>query len=292
MALQATCSVSGRNCIYKRMKNYLVVACAAVFLMSCSSRKNLVKVNRPAKKPDKVISGDKLVKVYSTNGYIERFKTIAIEEMNKSGIPASITLAQGMLESANGNSSLAREANNHFGIKCHAGWQGRTVAMDDDVPGECFRFYNTAEDSYRDHTEFLKRQRYAFLFELDRNDYKGWAYGLKQAGYATNPKYPELLIGLIERYGLDRFDRKETVLAKVEREEKVQEQIQVKEAQPEVQKAEPAKAPVTMKIYEVIPGDTLFSISRKFGLTVDEIKILNSLQNTDLKPGQLLLVSK
>ncbi len=273
------------------MNKYLLVVCAALFV-SCSSKKNLVKVNRPVQKPDKIISDDKLVKVYSTNGYIERFKTIAIEEMNKSGIPASITLAQGMLESANGNSSLAREANNHFGIKCHAGWTGKTVAMDDDAPGECFRFYNSAEDSYRDHTEFLKRQRYAFLFELNRTDYKGWANGLKQAGYATNPKYPELLIGLIDRYGLDRFDRGETVIAKAEREERVQEQIQIKESQPDIAKAEPAKAPLTMKIYEVIPGDTLFSIGRKFGLTIDDIKIINSLQGDDLKPGQLLLVSK
>ncbi len=273
------------------MRKYLLVIACAAFLVSCSSKKGLVKVNKTGKKPDKVISDDKLVKVYSTNGYIERFKAIAVDEMNRSGIPASITLAQGMLESANGNSSLAREANNHFGIKCHAGWQGKTVTKDDDEAGECFRFYNSAEESYRDHTEFLKRQRYAFLFELDRNDYKGWARGLKQAGYATNPRYPELLIGLIERYGLERFDRGETVIAKAQREDRIQEQIEIKEQQPSVQ-TEPAKSPVTMKIYEVAAGDTLYSIGRKFGLTVDEIKIINSLQAGEIKPGQLLLVSK
>lgn len=273
------------------MKRYLLVACAAL-IVSCSSKRNLVKVNNTLKKPDKVISDDKIVKVYSTNGYIERYKNIAIEEMNKSGIPASVTLAQGMLESANGNSALAREANNHFGIKCHTGWNGKTVSMDDDVPNECFRYYNSAEESYRDHTEFLKRQRYAFLFKLDRNDYKGWAYGLRQAGYATNPRYPELLIGLIERYGLDRFDRGETVIAKTQREQRIEEQIAVREKEPEVQQAEPVKAPLTMKIYQVVQGDTLYSVSRKFGLTVDEIKILNALQGNDLKPGQLLLVSK
>lgn len=273
------------------MKKYLLVACAAL-LVSCSSRKNLVRDNRRVQKPDKVISDDKLVKVYSTNGYIERFKGIAIEEMDKSGIPASITLAQGMLESANGNSSLAREANNHFGIKCHSGWTGKTVAMNDDEPNECFRYYNSAEDSYRDHTEFLKRQRYAFLFKLDPTDYKGWAYGLKQAGYATNPKYPDLLIGLIERYGLDRFDKKETMYAKAQREDRVEEQIEAKEKEPELQKSEPAKAPLTMQIYQVVQGDTLYSLSRKFGLTVDEIKILNALQDSNIKPGQLLLVSK
>ncbi|PWG78211.1 glucosaminidase domain-containing protein [Pararcticibacter amylolyticus] len=274
------------------MRKYILLIFCAAFLASCSSRRHAGGM-KPGKRPDKVITGEKIEKVYSTNGYIERFKGIAVEEMNKNGIPASITLAQGMLESANGNSSLAREANNHFGIKCHAGWQGKTVAMDDDAPGECFRFYNSAEESYRDHSEFLKRQRYAFLFQLDRNDYKGWAQGLKKAGYATNPRYPELLIGLIERYGLDRFDRGETILAKAEREEKVQQQIEIKEKQPEaVKQAEPAKAPLAMKIYEVLAGDTLYSISRKFGLTVDEIKILNSLQGGDIKPGQLLLVSK
>ncbi|WP_374166235.1 glucosaminidase domain-containing protein [Arcticibacter sp. MXS-1] len=274
-------------------KLILLTVIAATVFTSCSSRRGTTGGNRSTKRPDKVITDERLVKVYSTNGYVERFKAIAVEEMNRSGIPASITLAQGMLESANGNSALAREANNHFGIKCHGGWMGKTVAMDDDAPGECFRFYNSAEESYKDHTEFLKRQRYAFLFELDRNDYKGWAYGLKKAGYATNPKYPELLIGLIERYGLDRYDRGETVIAKAQREERIQDQIEAKESQPMVQKqAEPTKAPLAMKIYEVIAGDTLYSISRKFGLTVDEIKILNSLQGGDLKPGQLLLVSK
>ncbi len=272
------------------MKRYLLAICVLI-LASCSSRKHVATQPKPVKAPDKVISPekDKIVKVYSTNGYIERFKGIAVEEMFKSGIPASITLAQGMLESANGNSSLAREGNNHFGIKCH-GWPGKTIYKDDDAVGECFRLYNSAEDSYRDHTEFLKRQRYAFLFKLDRNDYKGWAQGLKQAGYATNPRYAELLIGIIERYGLYRFDSGETQVAKEQREEKVIEQIA--EKTPEEKKTEPEKAPLVMKIYEVVAGDTLYSVSRRFGLTVEELKVLNSLNGTDLKPGQLLLVSK
>jgi flagellum-specific peptidoglycan hydrolase FlgJ len=195
--------------------------------------------------------------------------------MNKSGIPASITLAQGLLESGNGNGSLAREANNHFGIKCNTDWKGPTIFKDDDAAGECFRVYASAEESFRDHSVFLKRKRYSGLFELDRNDYKGWAYGLKQAGYATNPRYPELLIDLI---------------AKEKREEKVQEEIA--EKTPAELKKEPEKAPVAMKIYEVKPGDTLYSISKRYALTINEIKILNGLENNDLKLGQLLLVSK
>src|SRR5690606_1615289 len=153
-----------------------------------------------------------------------------------------------------------------------------------------FRVYNNPEESFRDHSEFLKRKRYAFLFELDRNDYKGWAYGLKQAGYATNPRYPELLINLIERYHLDRFDKGETQLAKIKREDRVLEQIA--EKIPEEPKIAAVKPAVKMKIYEVKQGDTLYSISRNFGLTVEEVKILNGLQGTDLKLGQLLLVSK
>lgn len=286
------------------MNRILLFLLVAASLASCSSRKHTVKnipsahrqdprYSRPVRSPEKVITSNTLEKVYSTNGYIERFKGIAVDEMNKSGIPASITLAQGLLESANGNSSLAREANNHFGIKCHSDWQGNYVLMNDDAPNERFRVYNSAEDSYRDHTEFLKRQRYAFLFELDRNDYKSWAQGLKKAGYATNPRYPELLIGIIERYGLYRFDSMESLVAKEQREVVVQAQIETKEQQVATGQVEPTvKSPVTMKIYEVNKGDTLFSISKRFGLTLDDLRMLNSLKSDNLQPGQLLLVSK
>jgi LysM repeat protein len=139
--------------------------------------------------------------------YIERYKTIAIEEMKLYKIPASITLAQGILESNAGRSTLAVEGNNHFGIKCHNTWYGKTIIHEDDVKNECFRKYDTPEESFRDHSEFLRsRDRYAFLFELASNDYKAWALGLKQAGYATNPKYAELLIKNIELYSLFNFD--------------------------------------------------------------------------------------
>lgn len=140
--------------------------------------------------------------------YISMFSEYAIRDMHKTGVPASITLAQGMLESEFGNSSLAKEANNHFGIKCHKEWFGPTFIMDDDEKNECFRKYNSVYDSYDDHSNFLRtRQRYADLFTLELTDYKGWAKGLKKAGYATNPQYADKLIELIERYQLDDFDK-------------------------------------------------------------------------------------
>ncbi len=144
--------------------------------------------------------------------YIAAFKDAAIADMKKTGVPASITLAQGIYESDCGNSDLAREANNHFGIKCHKEWNGNTFHKDDDAKDECFRKYNTVQQSYDDHSDFLRtRDRYAFLFNLDITDYKGWAHGLKKAGYATNPKYAHKIIELIERYSLQNLDRGETI---------------------------------------------------------------------------------
>lgn len=143
--------------------------------------------------------------------YIELYAPVAVKEMLISGVPASITLAQGILESGDGNSTLAREARNHFGIKCHGMWEGKKYHMDDDAKGECFRVYETVFDSYRDHSEFLSsRDRYAELFKLKRTDFKGWAHGLKAAGYATNPKYPALLIKIIEENELHKYDKMTT----------------------------------------------------------------------------------
>ncbi len=230
------------------------------------------------------------IKNHTTDTYIERFKHIAIREMNSSGIPASITLAQGILESGNGNSQLALEGNNHFGIKCTPEWKGRTMLKDDDQKDDCFRVYKTPEESFKDHTEFLKRKRYAPLFELDKNDYRGWATGLKAAGYATNPRYAELLINLIERHNLNRFDRIETQTEKIIREDKVL--TEIAKNIPLEKKEEASQIRVTMKIHEVRSGDTISSISKLFGLSVDEVKLLNGLEDTNLKPGQLLVVSK
>ena len=138
--------------------------------------------------------------------YIERYSTLAVEKMQTHGIPASITLAQGILESGAGTSNLAVKANNHFGIKCHSNWTGETYYQNDDAENECFRKYEKPEKSYEDHSEFLKARRYERLFSLGKTDYKAWAQGLKDCGYATNPKYPERLITLIEKYRLGRFD--------------------------------------------------------------------------------------
>jgi LysM repeat protein len=142
----------------------------------------------------------------SVEEYIEQFKDIAINEMKRSGVPASITLAQGILESENGNSELVKKSNNHFGIKCKNTWGGETVTHDDDATAECFRAYTNADESYRDHSNFLKfNKRYSSLFNLDPVDYAGWARGLKKAGYATNPRYPDLLIKYIEQYDLQQY---------------------------------------------------------------------------------------
>jgi hypothetical protein len=140
--------------------------------------------------------------------YIKTWEVEAVRQMELYAIPASITVAQGMLESGNGVSELAKKSNNHFGIKCHADWKGGRTYHDDDEKGECFRVYDNPKDSYEDHSKFLLRSRYAELFDLDIYDYKGWAKGLKKCGYATNPKYADLLITLIERHGLDKIDRK------------------------------------------------------------------------------------
>jgi len=144
----------------------------------------------------------------SVQEYINAYKDLAISEMKRVGIPASITIAQGILETESGNSNLVKRSNNHFGIKCKHTWTGPSVSHDDDAVGECFRKYETAEDSYRDHSNFLRgSNRYAFLFDLDPLDYKGWAHGLKKAGYATNPKYPAILIRNIETYNLQQYDQ-------------------------------------------------------------------------------------
>ena len=142
----------------------------------------------------------------TTSSYINKYKGIAIKEMNRFHIPASIKLAQAILESGSGQSKLAKKAKNHFGIKCHSNWSGRTFYQDDDEKDECFRKYKKARASFRDHSLFLKRTRYSSLFDLSLNDYKGWANGLKEAGYATNPEYANLLIDIIEKYDLTEYD--------------------------------------------------------------------------------------
>jgi LysM repeat protein len=143
----------------------------------------------------------------SVEEYISTYRNVAVAEMKRSGIPASVTLAQGILETEHGNSELVKKSNNHFGIKCKSTWTGESVTHTDDAPNECFRKYPNAADSYKDHSDYLKTSpRYASLFQLDPSDYKGWAHGLKRAGYATNPRYPQIVISNIEKYNLQQYD--------------------------------------------------------------------------------------
>lgn len=151
--------------------------------------------------------------------YIEKYAKIAVSNQTKYRIPASITLAQGLLESGAGESRLAKECNNHFGIKCGGSWYGKSMKMNDDAIGECFRCYNNAKGSYEDHAEFLKKPRYSFLFDYKINDYKAWAKGLKKAGYATDPNYPAKLIKIIETYKLYEYDEGGKLLSEIEVEE-------------------------------------------------------------------------
>lgn len=215
--------------------------------------------------------------------YIARYSPIAIEEMNRHGIPASIKLAQGLLESGNGSSRLAVQANNHFGIKCTGDWSGGRTYQDDDAENDCFRVYQHAEDSFRDHSQFLLRRRYEKLFTLDKTDYRAWASGLKEAGYATNPRYADLLVDLIERYELYQYDQPGRSRSVV-----VQQPSQGTKATVDAV----SKTKVVMKIHEVTDGETASSIASRYGLTVQELLVINGLRNQDVHRGQLLIVSK
>ncbi|MDA9554964.1 glucosaminidase domain-containing protein [Pelobium sp.] len=274
--------------------HHLFIALVAVSLLSaCASRrKNYQKENKKIEKTaNKKSEGNYIT--YNTQSYIDRFKNIAITEMNKYGIPASITLAQALLESGTGNSDLARYANNHFGIKCTSDWSGKGYYKDDDKKDDCFRVYSNPEESFKDHSEFLKRKRYAPLFELDKNDCEGWAKGLKAAGYATNPKYPDLLIGIIQKYNLQQYDRKEGEIEKIKREDRVLSDINTSIPK-EKTKDKPVDAPAIIKAdkYVVQQGDTLYNISKRFGLTIDELKTLNNMTDNVIKIGQELTVKK
>lgn len=239
--------------------------------------------------------------------YIEEYKDFAIREMKRSGVPASITLAQGMLESDNGNSRLALDANNHFGIKCHSSWQGKKIYEDDDEKQECFRKYKSALESYKDHSDFLKNgARYAFLFQLKQTDYKGWAKGLSKAGYATNPKYPDLLIKIIEDNDLHQYDKGIKVDAdsnliadnskpKREKPKRIRknngqklgdvDNYTVNLYQREV------KLNNRIKYVKVKKGDTFIKIAQEFEMMAGQIYRYNDLdKNASLVEGQLLYI--
>lgn len=260
------------------MNRIVLILALSVFIVSCGSRKKSarnvdtrIKMEdvRTTPEKDKEVNAEpkvitKTPVIKSTGEYIDFYKDIAIAEMKQYGIPASITLAQGILESGSGRGRLAVKANNHFGIKCHD-WKGAKVYHDDDRAQECFRKYKNANKSFRDHSKFLaNRKRYAKLFQLDKDDYKGWAKELRRAGYATDRKYPEKLISLIERYKLYKFDDKSSKRNRKKKQEYI------------------------VATYTVIKGDTLYSISKKHNLTIKELQSLNDLRGTELNVGQVL----
>ena len=265
-------------------------------LASCGSKKVVVK-----KRSRTVVVASKIKKFPSVNQekhvrnlekksanlnknvlqYILKYAPIAVHEMHASGIPASITLAQGILESGSGKSLLAIKSNNHFGIKCHSKWQGERVYHDDDEKGECFRKYQFVETSYKDHSAFLsKRSRYAFLFDYNKKDYRKWAKGLRKAGYATDKKYPQKLIKLIKTYRLYEFDsfKKKHYKTKKSR---------LKED--EIVQSSPSKE-LKNTSYVVKKGDTLYAISRKFNVSVVALKKQNNLESNDLEIGKTLII--
>jgi len=208
--------------------------------------------------------------------YIDKYKSVAMDNMKNHGVPASISLAQAILESGAGTGNLSQLANNHFGIKCHKDWQGPGVNYDDDELQECFRKYDNVYDSYQDYAAFLKgRKWYEPLFKLEKNDYKGWANGLKKAGYATDPKYPSKLIGLIERYQLQKYDAEVLGIDYVETN-----QVIAKVSEP--------KKVNTENAHQVVKGDTLYSISKRYNISIDDLKKKNNISENAISIGQVL----
>ncbi len=275
------------------MKLKILFYCVVLFvILSCGSRK---KMSHNTKNTGVVFNESKAQKLPSVNqkeftkklirknpklnkqtlAYIRKYAPLAVYEMHKNNIPASITLAQGILESGRGRSELALKSNNHFGIKCHTKWKGERVYYDDDEKGECFRKYQYVETSYNDHSEFLsKRKRYSFLFDYRLKDYKSWAKGLKKAGYATDKKYPDKLISIIENYKLYEFDAIKRKDFKFKKDTKKEE-----------------KPTYTIEdYYQVKKGDTLYSIAKKFKTTIAIIKELNGLKTNIISIGQQLLI--
>jgi flagellum-specific peptidoglycan hydrolase FlgJ len=220
--------------------------------------------------------------------YVLQYKDIAMGNMQKYGIPASIILAQGILESGAGKGDLAMEANNHFGIKCHKDWLGESVRHDDDSSQECFRKYTEASESYKDHALFLVgKNRYATLFTYEKDDYKAWAKGLRAAGYATDPNYPDKLISYIERYNLHQYDCLVTGKAytAINKSNPVRSSSSVANSDPKINMNS-----YDPNLYEVQKGDTLYSISKKFNLLVDDLKQKNNLTDNAISIGQRLKV--
>lgn len=272
-----------------KYKHFLIGLSIGFLFSSCgaskkrsntTTTKKLSKIEKKSKakeklnesKSEKVTIVTPSKKNLNTLDYIEEYAHIAVAQMQEHRIPASITLAQGILESNSGNSRLTQNSNNHFGIKCHKGWTGLRTYYDDDEKGECFRVYQDPAKSYNDHALFLtKRNRYEGLFKLNERDYKAWAKGLQKAGYATDKKYPQKLIRIIDKYELYKYDEK--VLGKgITNENVIVSNDKDKNA----------------SVYIVKKGDGLYGISRKYGLNVEELRSINNLDSNTIYPGQKL----
>jgi len=268
----------------------LFVSCSSSRKISSSKKKKETITESPYKTVAPVKQVQHVKKLQKSNKslnkyslqYIKRYAPIAVSEMHKYNVPASITLAQGILESGNGRSQLASKSNNHFGIKCHTGWKGAKVYHDDDEKGECFRKYKYVESSYEDHSQFLSgRRRYASLFKLKKTDYKGWSKGLKKAGYATDKNYPKKLIKIIETYELYEFDKiREKDLKRVK-----------KETTKNQRKSKVKTKKRAVKYYQVKKGDTLYSIAKKYETTVANLKKINDLTSNTISIGQKLIIN-
>ena len=295
------------------MKNNVFLILVAVFVMACSARRTIIRTTKTTatnsknvsvvaktllppviKKELEITKKDTPIVVTQSNttvvleattkvkvtteivlAYIEKYKNAAKDNMISTGIPASITLSQAILESGAGTGPLSIQANNHFGIKCHKEWTGLSIRHTDDAENECFRKYDDPIQSFKDHSFFLtSRPRYSKLFQFKKDDYKSWAYGLKSAGYATDPKYPSKLIGLIERYDLSKYDYE--VLG-----------IEYKTPVPEIEASNDMESEAK---YTVKKGDSLYSLSKKFNITVEELKQKNNLNDTTISLGQTLII--
>jgi len=262
-----------------RIRIVLIGISLSIFFASCGAKKNVKDTKSSARtssvkseselkttlnKSKEVVVKPSSKKSLTTLDYIDTYSDIAVEQMQEHKIPASITIAQGILESGSGNSGLTKNSNNHFGIKCHKNWNGGRTYYDDDEKGECFRVYKDPKNSYNDHSRFLTdRKRYEGLFKLEQDDYQGWAFGLSKAGYATDKKYPHKLINIITKYELYKYD--EIALGKSQQ-----------------------KSQDNIDYYIVQNGDGLYSISKKFKIDIEELKRFNNLVNDTVYPGQKL----
>ena len=248
----------------------LIFSCGSRKVIINSSENNINNKNIAKRVKPTYVNKSSSPVINNVNDYIDYFSQVAMDEMRTYKIPASITLAQGILESGSGKGRLSVKANNHFGIKCHE-WKGPRIYHDDDEEQECFRKYSAPEYSYRDHSIFLtSRQRYSDLFDLSISDYENWAKGLKKAGYATDKNYPKKLINLIESYKLFIYD--DIVLKKRNRKQR--------------------NSKIKYRMHKVIKGDTFYSLSKKYNISMDDLLKINKLKDKTLIIGQLLIISK